>query len=180
MWRPHGSSDGEGSKSTNSNYPGRPKSYVRLMVRRVVDLHGLGPVLGQLSRFVTIIAAMAEDEPIGMSIEPMTAARTEPPFLMVPFTTGSLLKRAIVGAGGFSANCVDSSAHEDLCRSFAAMHSDGWDVVAWNDGPNGPNLEDAVACVSCSFESELKSGLFEFVVARVEAIDADLEALAIA
>jgi 3-hydroxy-9,10-secoandrosta-1,3,5(10)-triene-9,17-dione monooxygenase reductase component len=131
-------------------------------------------VLGHFATGVTIVTAVDEGEPVGMTAQSFTSLSLDPPLvLFCPGVTSSTWPR-IRNAGTFCVNIL-GEAQEAMCRTFAMSGADKFHEVVWtpSDVTKAPVLDDVLAWVDCVTEQELEAGDHIIVVGRV--VDLSLE-----
>ncbi|WP_330231501.1 flavin reductase family protein [Nocardia sp. NBC_00508] len=124
-------------------------------------------VLGHYCSGVTIIAAIAGDEPVGFACQSFQSVSLDPPLVsFAPSRTSTTWPR-IRSAGKFTANILDVR-QDDLCQAFSISGSDKFDGVSWRPGLTGsPVLDGVLAWVDCEIEREVDAGDHTIVFGRV-------------
>ncbi|MPY80741.1 MAG: hypothetical protein GEV04_20325 [Actinophytocola sp.] len=124
-------------------------------------------VLGRFCTGVTVITAVAGDEPVGFTCQSFAALSLDPPYVcFCPGKTSSSWPR-IRGVGRFCVNIL-AADQEDLCRGFAASGADKFDGVRWVPSPNGsPLLTGSMAWIDCALDREVDGGDHTIAIARV-------------
>lgn len=128
-------------------------------------------VFGRLATGVTVIAANADDGPVGMAANSVASVSLEPPLVLFCPAKSSSTWPKIRAVGQF---CVSVLAgdHVNLTRNFAAQGVDRFSDVAYDTGMAGPALCGAVAWIDCSVDVEHDAGDHTIVVARVLTLEA--------
>lgn len=128
-------------------------------------------VLGHFATGVTIIAAMDDDRPAGLSVNSFTSVSLEPPLVAFCVAKRSSSWPRIRDAGRFTVSIL-SEDQEELSRVFATSGADKFRGVAWWAGPSGgPVIAGAVAWIDCIVEAEHEAGDHLIVVGRVQELD---------
>jgi len=131
-------------------------------------------VLGHFPTGVTVVTAITEDRPVGLSIGSFTSVSLDPPLIGFLPARASQSWPLIRDVGRFCVNVLGSD-QEDLARLFAAPHDDRFDAVRWRPSPvsGAPVLEGVTAWMDCVLDSVVPAGDHHFVLGRVEALGAD-------
>ncbi|RKT53849.1 flavin reductase family protein [Saccharothrix australiensis] len=123
--------------------------------------------LGRLPTGVTIVTSTDDrGEPIGVACNSFTSVSLDPPLVLACAAKGSSTWPAIRARAAFTVNVLDRHG-EWLCRRFAAKGADRFAGVRWTPSPTGPELDGALAWISCTTEVEHEAGDHVIVVARV-------------
>jgi 3-hydroxy-9,10-secoandrosta-1,3,5(10)-triene-9,17-dione monooxygenase reductase component len=128
-------------------------------------------VLGRFATGVTVVAAMHDGKPAGLSVNSFTSVSLDPPLVAFCVAKQSSTWPHIRHAGGFTVSIL-AEDQEDLSRVFAAKSPDKFRHVAWWPGPSGgPVLAGAVAWIDCTVDAEHDAGDHVIVVGRVRELD---------
>lgn len=124
-------------------------------------------VLGHFCSGITIVTAVDEGEPVGLTCQSFTSVSLDPPLvLFVPAKAASSWSR-IKAAGHFCVNVL-AEDQEELGRRFAIKGADKFAGVGWRPGPSGsPLIEGCLAFVDCDVEAVHDAGDHDIVVGRV-------------
>lgn len=131
-------------------------------------------IMGHFATGVTIVTAVDGDEPVGLTAQSFTSLSLNPPLILFcPGKTSSTWPR-IEKAGSFCVNIL-GEAQEAICRTFAASGTDKFANVTWtpSDTTGAPVLDDVLAWVDCTLESQHDAGDHVIVVGRV--VDLSME-----
>jgi 3-hydroxy-9,10-secoandrosta-1,3,5(10)-triene-9,17-dione monooxygenase reductase component len=124
-------------------------------------------VLGHFCSGITIVTAVDEGEPVGLTCQSFTSVSLDPPLVLFVPGKGSLSWPRIRSAGHFCANVLNDE-QEELGRRFAVKGLDKFAGVGWRPGPTGsPILDGCLAFVECRVEAVHDAGDHEIVVGRV-------------
>ncbi|MEU2826758.1 flavin reductase family protein [Streptomyces sp. HNA39] len=126
--------------------------------------------LGSFPTGVTVVTSTGpEGEPVGMVCNSFTSVSLDPPLVLICAARSSTTWPLIRERGRFCVNILDSDG-EWLGRRFSARSPDRFAGVRWKPSETGPELEDAVARLSCVIDAEHAGGDHVIVVARVLAL----------
>jgi 3-hydroxy-9,10-secoandrosta-1,3,5(10)-triene-9,17-dione monooxygenase reductase component len=124
-------------------------------------------VLGHFATGVTIVTALAGDEPVGMACNSFTSVSIDPPLVLFCAAKSSSTWPRIQSAGHFAVNVLAEDG-EAVCRVFATKGADRFGAVTHHRGATGaPILADALAYIDCEKEAEHDAGDHVIVVGRV-------------
>jgi flavin reductase (DIM6/NTAB) family NADH-FMN oxidoreductase RutF len=129
-------------------------------------------VLGHFPTGACVVAAMAGDEPVGLSCNSFTSVSLAPPLILFcpgkASTTWPLIRRA----GRFAVHVL-AERDDALCRQFARRGIDRFAGVRWRPSALGtPVLDGALARLECAIAAEHDGGDHTIVVADVLDLDA--------
>jgi flavin reductase (DIM6/NTAB) family NADH-FMN oxidoreductase RutF len=131
-------------------------------------------IMGHFCTGVTIITAIDDGEPVGLTAQSFTSLSLDPPLILfAPGLTSSTWPR-IKNAGTFCVNILGEQ-QEAVCRTFAVSGADKFAGTPWtpSDVTGAPVLDDVLAWVDCTLEAEHDGGDHVIVVGRV--VDLSLE-----
>lgn len=125
-------------------------------------------VLGQFATGVTVVTAVHDGEPVGLTCQSFTSVSLDPPLvLFVPARTSRAWPR-IELAGAFCVNVL-ARDQEAVSDAFASRGIDKFAGVAWRPGSTGaPVLSGAVAWVDCTLHAVHDGGDHLVVIGRVD------------
>ena len=128
-------------------------------------------VLGHYATGVTIVAAVHDGEPLGLSVNSFTSVSLDPPLIALCAAKASSSWPRIREVGTFSVSIL-AEHQEELSRVFATRGADKFARVRWWPAPSGaPLIEGALAWVDCTLEAEYEAGDHVLVVGRVNDLD---------
>ena len=136
-----------------------------------VDPAAYRDVLGHYPTGVAVVTAFDGDEPIGMVVGTFTSVSLDPPLVAFMPTTGSGTYARLATAESY---CINVLAHDqlDVCRTMAVPSDDKFSQVAWQRSDYGaPSLDDAVAQIHCTPETQIEAGDHYIVLCRVQALE---------
>jgi flavin reductase (DIM6/NTAB) family NADH-FMN oxidoreductase RutF len=107
-------------------------------------------LMGSFPTGVTVITAMADDGPRGMTCSSLTSVCLDPATLAVCLRTDSVTLGAVARHGHFAVNLLHARA-ERAARVFSSAAPDRFGVVRWHLSGTGLPLlsEDAFAYAEC-------------------------------
>lgn len=125
-------------------------------------------VLGRFASGVTVVTAMSNGEPVGMTCQSFSSVSLDPPLvLFVPAKT-SRAWPLIQRSGRFCVNFLEASQAE-LSNQMASRGIDKFAGVAWHpsQASGSPVLEGSLAHVDCTVHAVHEAGDHYVVVGRV-------------
>ena len=137
-----------------------------------IDAGEFRRVLGHFASGVTVVTAVVDGRPAGMTIQSFTSVSLDPP--LVGFLPGrdSSSWLAMKGSGSFCVNIL-RSAQKDLCMTMASKADDKFDGIAWEPGPTGsPVFPGSIGWIDCTVEAIHEAGDHDIVVGRVVQLEA--------
>jgi 3-hydroxy-9,10-secoandrosta-1,3,5(10)-triene-9,17-dione monooxygenase reductase component len=124
-------------------------------------------VLGHFATGVTVVTALADGEPLGLSVNSCTSVSLEPPLVAVCIATLSSTWPRVRHAGAFCVNIL-SEDQEAVCRVFAARGPMRFSGIGYDPAPSGaPILAGVLAWIDCTIEAEYPGGDHAIVLGRV-------------
>jgi 3-hydroxy-9,10-secoandrosta-1,3,5(10)-triene-9,17-dione monooxygenase reductase component len=124
-------------------------------------------VLGHFATGVTIITALSDGQPIGVSANSFTSVSLTPPLVLFCASKDSTTWPKIEAAGTFTVNILNEH-QEDVCRVFATRGADRFSRIGWRPSANGsPILHDALAYLDCTIQDQYEGGDHLIVVGLV-------------
>ena len=121
---------------------------------------------GRYGTGVTVVTALTDQGPLGMTANSFTSVSLDPPLVLWSPATGSKRHDAFVQA---TASCIHVLCDDqlDLAQHFAAQGHD-FDGFDWHAGPNGaPTFEGCLATFHCTTYAVYPAGDHSLVVGRV-------------
>lgn len=127
-------------------------------------------VLGGFASGITVVTAIHDGEPVGMTCQSFFSLSLDPPLIAFsPSLTSSSYPR-IRSAGAFCVNILEAG-QEALCNQFARSGTDKWAGVRWEPGVTGsPRLDGVLASIDCDLENEFVTGDHYLTVGRVRSL----------
>jgi len=124
-------------------------------------------VLSHFATGITIVTALQDDRPVGVTCQSFSSLSLDPPLVALFAGASSTSWPHIRRAGVFTVNVL-ASDQEELCRGFARSGADKFAGVPWTPSAVGtPVLEDVLAWIDCSLESEVEAGDHIVLIGRV-------------
>jgi 3-hydroxy-9,10-secoandrosta-1,3,5(10)-triene-9,17-dione monooxygenase reductase component len=124
-------------------------------------------VLGHFCTGITVVTAVDQGEPVGLTCQSFASVSLHPPLVLFVPAKGSHSWPRIRSAGRFAANVL-SDDQEHLGRRFAIKGADKFAGIGWEPGHTGaPLLDGCLAFVECDLEAVHDGGDHDIVVGRV-------------
>ncbi|HEY2667278.1 MAG TPA: flavin reductase family protein [Actinomycetota bacterium] len=140
-------------------------------LRGTDEVH-LRRVLGHFLTGVTVVTALSEGRPVGMTVNSFTSLSLDPPMVLFCPHASSVTGRRIVRSGAFAVNILGSH-QQRLAERFAARHPDRFGGVQVRPGATGsPIIVEALGFVDCRVADEICHGDHRIVVGEV--VEADV------
>ncbi len=138
-----------------------------------VDAATFRSVLGHFCTGLTIISAVHDGVPVGMTCQSFTSVSLDPPLVcFLPAKTSTTYPR-VREAGTFTVNVLHER-QEALCQGFSMSGTNKWAGVDWIEGSHGaPRIRGALAWIDCEIWQEVDAGDHVIAVGRVLALEAD-------
>ena len=130
-------------------------------------------VLGHFPTGVTVITAMCEGEPTGLTIGSFTSVSLEPPLVGFLAQLDSERWQRMAPVGSFCVNVL-APDHAELCWQFAKKSVERpFDGVTWEPGPKtgSPMIDGAIAWMDCTTEQIIRAGDHDLILGRIEALE---------
>ncbi len=143
------------------------------MTTQVFDPARLRRVFGAFPTGVTAVAALADDEPIGLTANSFTSVSLDPPLVSVCIarTSRTWPRLALAPRLGVS---VLSAAQEHVGRQLATRRERRFDGLDWRVAEHGAVLlEGASGWIEASITQQVDAGDHHIVVLAVHDLDAD-------
>lgn len=125
-------------------------------------------VLGRFASGVTVVTAMSNDAPVGLTCQSFSSVSLDPPLvLFIPAKT-SRAWPLIQRSGRFCVNFLAADQAE-LSNTMASRGTDKFADVKWTPSPitGSPMLEGALAYVDCTIHQVHEAGDHYVVIGRV-------------
>jgi len=136
---------------------------------RTVDLR---PFMSRFPSGVTIVTAMDDQVPRGMTCNSLSSVSLEPPVVLICLRNGSPTLAAVVSAGTFSINLLHGESRS-TASLFASGAVDKFDRVSWRQSPEGGVhlLTDAFAVADCRVLERKLVGDHMVIFGEVRSVD---------
>lgn len=134
----------------------------------VVDASLFRSVLSHFCSGVTVIAAMNDGLPVGLTCQSFFSLSLDPPMVAFSVSRTSTSFPAIRSAGSLVINILGSEQGY-ISDAFARTGTDKWAGIAWRRSAvlDLPVIEGSVAHLECDIETEVDGGDHVLVIARV-------------
>lgn len=123
--------------------------------------------LGHYASGITIVSAMAGDEPIGFTCQSFYSVSAEPPLVSFSVMASSFAYPRIRESGRFSVNVLAHDQHT-VSNQFARRGGDKWSGVERTLTENGnPVIGGTLMWLDCDIWAEHEAGDHYIVIGRV-------------
>ncbi|WP_436795152.1 flavin reductase family protein [Actinospongicola halichondriae] len=128
-------------------------------------------VLGHFPTGVTVVAGVADGQPVGLAVGSFFSLSIEPPLVGFCVGKSSNSWKAMEPSGSFCINVLGAD-QEDVCRVFATSGDDKFATIGWTKTESGsPLINDVLAWIDCDLEAVHDGGDHHIVVGRVRGMD---------
>ena len=136
------------------------------------DARHFRDVLGRFATGVTVVTAMTDDGPVGMTCQSFSSVSLKPPLVMFLPARTSRAWPLIETTGHFTVNLL-ASDQEAISNRFAAKGVDKYAGVSWSPAAtNGaPRIKGCLAWIDCAIHAVHEAGDHDVVVGRVQAME---------
>ena len=130
--------------------------------------------LGHFASGVTIVTALSDNQPIGLTVQSFCSVSLHPPLVLVCPSKTSTSWPSIATAGAFCVNVL-SEEQEACSRVLSRSGTDKFSTVAYDLTPAtlSPRIIGASAWLDCEISAIHDGGDHHVVIARVVDLDAD-------
>jgi 3-hydroxy-9,10-secoandrosta-1,3,5(10)-triene-9,17-dione monooxygenase reductase component len=133
----------------------------------LVEASDFRRVLGRFCSGVTIVTAVEDGHPVGMTCQSFFSVSLDPPLIAFSPARTSTTYPRIRRAGAAAINIL-SRTQSQLALTFADRSADKWSTTDWTPGTTGsPLIAGAVAAIECKIATEHEAGDHFIVVAQV-------------
>lgn len=130
-------------------------------------------VLGHFPTGVTVVTAMTDNGPLGMTIGSFASVSLEPPLVMFCPAKASSTWAQMSTSSSFCVNVL-SEDQSEICRVFANDAKDRFANIQWrSDATGSPVIADSVAFVDCQLHAVYDGGDHDIVVGLVKALSVE-------
>jgi 3-hydroxy-9,10-secoandrosta-1,3,5(10)-triene-9,17-dione monooxygenase reductase component len=131
-------------------------------------------VMGHFVTGITVVTALDDDRPQGITVNALTSVSLEPPLVVVALDRRRFITPTVHATGRYAVNVL-SEDQQSLSDCFAGApvspSRDEFCGAAWTAGPTGlPLLEGAIATLECTVTETFEAGDHELFVARVDSL----------
>jgi 3-hydroxy-9,10-secoandrosta-1,3,5(10)-triene-9,17-dione monooxygenase reductase component len=128
-------------------------------------------VLGHFPTGVTVVAGVADGEPVGLAVGSFFSLSIDPPLVGFCVGKSSNSWAAMEPSGAFCVNILGDD-QEDVCRVFAQSGDDKFATIGWAKTESGsPLINGVLAWIDCDLEAVHDGGDHHIVVGRVRGMD---------
>lgn len=128
-------------------------------------------MMSAVAASVTVVTAVAEGEPIGITVSAFTSVSVDPPIVLVCIDKVAASLPAYLAADGFTVNFLPGTASE-TSTLFATKDSDRFENLSWT-WPTiraaGPVLDVAFGSFQCETVERIEMGDHWVIFGRVDA-----------
>jgi len=128
----------------------------------------LRDALGSFATGVTVVTCLdSEGRPFGLTVNSFTSVSLDPPLLLVCIARQARCRAALVEAGHFAVNVLQTGQQPASIR-FSTRDEDRFGATPWSTGESGaPILKDSLAIFECERSAVHDGGDHEILVGRV-------------
>ncbi len=138
-----------------------------------IDPADFRSTLGHFPTGVTVVAAMAGDQPVGMTVGSFTSVSLEPPLVAWLPTRDSATWAQVKTAGSFCVNILGADQGA-VSGVFASRGEDKFAEVPWRPAASGsPIIEGSMAWIDCDIDAIHPAGDHDIVVGAVRSLSVD-------
>ena len=123
--------------------------------------------LGQFATGVTIVTAMTDDGPTGMTANSFTSVSLSPPLLLWCLSQRSQRYALFSGAKTYAINVLHSGQY-DLAMAFAKDGGHFNDSNSFTGALGVPLIRDALATFECRLDKSVEAGDHSVIIGQVE------------
>lgn len=124
-------------------------------------------VLGHFCSGLTIVSAVVDDAPIGLTCQSFFSVSLEPPLIALSIGTASSSLAAIRKSSAFSVNVL-ASDQSHISTTIGGKSPDKWRNVSWSPGVFGqPLLHGSLAWFECRIRDIHEAADHSILVAEV-------------
>ncbi len=130
--------------------------------------------LGRFATGVTVVTAVADGRPIGMTVNSFSSVSLDPPLILFALGLQTHVYDDLAKADHFAVNML-AAGQEDLSVMFAGPVDARFEGVSWREGPasGAPLLAGCMAHLECATEHRYPGGDHLILVGRVLALGVD-------
>lgn len=130
-------------------------------------------ILSHFCSGLTIVSAVVDGEPVGLTCQSFFSVSLEPPLVALSISKTSTSFPAIRAAQTFSVNVL-SAGQRHISGAIGRTGPDKWRHIEWVHGAHGqPILPGAIAWFECRLRDVHDAGDHDIVVAEVLDLDCD-------
>lgn len=121
---------------------------------------------------VTVVTAMGEEGPSGMTANAVVSLSADPPMMLACLDRGARTLASLRGSGRFLINVL-ASTQAELAPRFASKdpEPEKWDGVPWAVDDGVPRIAGGVAWIRCELHDLIDGGDHLIVTGSVEHVE---------
>jgi flavin reductase (DIM6/NTAB) family NADH-FMN oxidoreductase RutF len=132
-------------------------------------------VLGHFVTGVTVVTALDDERPFGITVNALSSVSLDPPLVMVALDRRRFLTPIVRTAGRYAVNVL-SEGQQALSDCFAGAPVDpgreAFCGAAWHPGRTGlPLLDGAIATLECTVVETFSAGDHDLFIGRVDTLE---------
>ena len=132
-----------------------------------LDARAFRRCAGQFATGVTIVTALVDGQPVGVTANSFSSLSMDPPLVLWSIGRSSRSFEAFQAATSFAINIL-SAGQIDLSQRFSSTLEDKFAGMDWQDGSVGaPVLPGVLAVLECDAETRFEGGDHVILVGRV-------------
>lgn len=140
------------------------------MVDAGVDPASFRHVLGHFPTGVTVVTALHQTGPLGLTIGSFASVSLEPPLVMFGVDKQSTTWAKMAPCEKFCVNVL-SEKQRDISAAFSQRATERFDGIAWNtNATDSPVIEGAIAWIDCHLRATHDGGDHIIVVGLVRSL----------
>jgi 3-hydroxy-9,10-secoandrosta-1,3,5(10)-triene-9,17-dione monooxygenase reductase component len=131
-------------------------------------------VMGHFVTGVTVISALDDERPLGITVNALSSVSLDPPLVMVALDRRRFLTPVVRSAGRYAVNVL-SEEQQALSDCFAGAPvepgREAFCGAAWHPGETGlPIIDGAIASLECTVVETFSAGDHDLFIGRVDAL----------
>jgi flavin reductase (DIM6/NTAB) family NADH-FMN oxidoreductase RutF len=135
-------------------------------------------VMGHFATGVTVVTALDDDRPQGITVNALSSVSLEPALVMVALDRRRFITPTVRSSGRYAVNILseDQGALSDcFAGALVEPSREAFCGAAWQPGETGlPLLEGAIASLECSVVQTFSAGDHDLFIGRVDAMTGSL------
>ncbi len=130
-------------------------------------------VLGRFCSGVTVVTAVVDGRPVGLTCQAFSSVSLEPPLVLFCPAKGSRAWPRIRASGSFCVNLLAADQVE-VSEAMASRRDDRFAGIAWvpSEFSGSPRITGVLGYVDCTIEATYDAGDHEVVIGRVQYLEA--------
>jgi 3-hydroxy-9,10-secoandrosta-1,3,5(10)-triene-9,17-dione monooxygenase reductase component len=142
-----------------------------------IDSDTFRRVMGHFVTGVTVVTALDDERPLGITVNALSSVSLDPPLVMVALDRRRFLTPIVRAAGRYAVSILseDQQALSD-CFAGAPVEPGRLDFcgASWHAGPTGlPLLDGAIATLECTVVGTFSAGDHDLFIGRVDSLAND-------